>query len=358
MRASRRRRRAARRTSDDVRQESYPHPYPEGWYRLSDSVSLRSGHLRYIECLGRQLVLWRGENGLAHAMPAFCPHLGGNLSFGRVRGDCIECPFHGWRFAGDGRAAHIPYSDSIPDGVLAESFPVQEAHGQLFMYHAQPDSRLGTAGGPPYPVPRISEVDDGAFVFRGAYDAGRVHMHLIEFAENSVDNAHFQPVHGQMRIPWTRLKMPGVHVEHETGWRVDAEVPWKMHFHDNAVLRILGRRVEAAGASASITFFGPGGVVKFRFNVPDRGDIEMYQTHLPMGPLEQQVNFRWFADRRLPRLLVWYIVGNWMSQWARDITIWENKIHMQHPRLCRDDGPVFQLRRWYRQFIPDTDSTG
>jgi hypothetical protein len=31
---------------------------------------------------------------------------------GAVRGDCLECPFHLWRFKGeDGKCAAIPYSD-------------------------------------------------------------------------------------------------------------------------------------------------------------------------------------------------------------------------------------------------------
>ena len=352
MRAGRRKRPAASPAADAVRRESYPHPYPTGWYRLSDSASLRPGGLRHLECLGRQLVLWRSEDGAPHVMDAFCPHLGANLSHGRVRGDCIECPFHRWRFGGDGRAAHVPYSDHVPQGVLTEPFPVQEAHGQLFAYHSC------RGGGdrieqPPFPVPRIPEVDAGTFAFRGAHDAGRVRMHLLELAENSVDRAHFQPVHGQMRIPWTRLPVPGVQIEHDADWRVDRAVPWKMYFFDNAALRILGRRVERAGARARIAFLGPGGVVSFRFTIPGRGDIEMYQTHLPVGPLEQQVDFRWFADRRLPRLLVWYVVGNWISQWQRDIEIWEHKIYQARPRLCRDDGPVFQLRQWYRQFLPE-----
>ena len=352
MRTRRRKRPLVSPALDARRLKSYPHPYPQGWYRLSDSASLRPGDLRYVECLGRQLVLWRGENAEAHVMSAFCPHLGANLSHGRIRGDCIECPFHRWRFDGHGRAAKVPYSEHIPDGVLTEPFPLREVHGQVFMYHG-----CGDSAPPPYPAPDIPEVDAGKFVFRGAYDAGRVGMHILEFAENSVDRAHFQPVHGRMRIPWTQVVVPGVHIEHKADWRLDPEVPWKMYFFDDAHLRIFGLPMEGAGATARISFFGPGGVVKFRFTIPGRGDIEMYQTHLPIGPLEQQVDFRWFADRRLPRWLVWYIVGNWISQWARDIEIWENKIYREHPRLCRDDGPVFRLREWYGQFLPDTKTT-
>ena len=69
--------------------------------------------------------------------------------------------------------------------------------------------------------------------------------------------------------------------------------------------------------------------------------------------MEQHVHFEWFAHRRLPRLLVWYVVGNWITQWQQDIEIWENKIHRRSPRLCGDDGPVFELRKWYAQFVPE-----
>lgn len=31
---------------------------------------------------------------------------------GRVKGDCLECPFHSWAFRGeDGRCDNIPYSE-------------------------------------------------------------------------------------------------------------------------------------------------------------------------------------------------------------------------------------------------------
>ncbi len=135
MYASHRRRRERSPTSDAARLDSYPHPYPAGWYRLLDSRALQPGELRYFECLGRQLVLWRSDDGIPNAMHAFCPHMGANL----------------------------PYSDHLPDGILTETFPVQEVHGQIFMYHACDDGRQSATEAPPYPLPRIPEVDDGKF---------------------------------------------------------------------------------------------------------------------------------------------------------------------------------------------------
>ena len=57
--------------------------------------------------------------------------------------------------------------------------------------------------------------------------------------------AHFKPVHGKIRIPWTQVPVPGVHIEYETDWFVDRGVPWKMHFLDNAVLPV----TDSVGAS-------------------------------------------------------------------------------------------------------------
>ena len=76
----------------------------------------------------------------------------------------------------------------------------------------------------------------------------------------------------------------------------------------------------------------------------------MLQTHTPLAPLAQRVRFRWYAERSIPRLLVSYVIGNWVSQWREDIVIWENKIFRERPQLVSTDGPVHALRRWYRQF--------
>jgi 3-ketosteroid 9alpha-monooxygenase subunit A len=39
----------------------------------------------------------------------------------------------------------------------------------------------------------------------------------------------------------------------------------------------------------------------------------------------------------------------------QDVEIWTHKSRVDNPLLCADDGPVYQLRRWYEQFYTDVD---
>lgn len=337
--------------------ENYPYPYPSGWYRLLDSAQLKPGDLRYMECLGLELVVWRSKSGKAHVMHSFCPHLGANLSGGCVVGELIECPFHGWQFFGDGHVARVPYSEQIPRGALVKTYPQQEVHGQLFMFHDCLSAERTGDEVPPYPVPRIADVDEDRFVYRGAHDAGRFQMHLIEFAEISANKTQLPRAHGEMHVPWTQLKVPGFKIDDKTDWSVDFEAEGNMHFVNQFVPCVQGREIKTASVRALISFYGPGSLVKHRFTVPNRGRIEMYQTHLPIGPFEQQVNFRWFADRKLPQWLVWYIIGSWISRWTRDISNWKENAERTSANLARSDELVTRLLEWYQQYLPNALST-
>ena len=75
------------RPSNSVREQSYPPPYPDGWYRVAGSHELKPGAVLYRECLGTQMVVYRADDGSGrvHAMGAFCPHLGANLAGGCVK---------------------------------------------------------------------------------------------------------------------------------------------------------------------------------------------------------------------------------------------------------------------------------
>jgi len=339
-----------------MREQTYPPPFPDGWYRVAASDELARGAIRYLECLGTEIVLHRSDvDGSAHAMAAFCPHMGANLAGGCVKKGRLECPFHRWQFAADGRVAHVPYADKLP-GIRQRTWPTRELYGQIFIYYRGNAEALALGEPPPYEIPAIPEIDDGRFVYRGSHTPRNVHMHLIEFAENSVDFQHFSPLHGEMFVPWTNIRVPHIKVVHRAQWAPDPEQAHIAYFDNKAILEIFGHEVQRTRASARITFVGPASVVTFRFTIPDAGEILMFQTHLPLAPLEQQIRFTWFADKTMPRWLVHYVVGNWVSQWRNDIEIWENKIHLRKPVLLRGDGPIHRLRRWYQHFYPSGDA--
>ena len=80
------------------------------WHTVVDAHALRDAPLA-VSLFGEPLVLWR-DHGAVHAWADRCPHRGARLSLGRVlttlQGPRLECPYHGWQFAGGGRCRHVP----------------------------------------------------------------------------------------------------------------------------------------------------------------------------------------------------------------------------------------------------------
>jgi len=50
--------------------------------------------------------------GTIYALDNICAHAGGPLGEGFLDGDCVECPWHGWRYNQNGRAAGKPSNQS------------------------------------------------------------------------------------------------------------------------------------------------------------------------------------------------------------------------------------------------------
>ena len=56
--------------------------FPNGWYRLMASNELKPGDVRSIDCVGRNVVLFRGTDNKAYVLDAYCAHMGANLGIG------------------------------------------------------------------------------------------------------------------------------------------------------------------------------------------------------------------------------------------------------------------------------------
>ena len=80
-----------------------PFPIPFGWFQVAFPDDLAPGDVTALRYWGRDLVLWRDTDGGFHLQDAYCPHLGAHIGIGgTVDGDQVVCPFHGWRYDGDG----------------------------------------------------------------------------------------------------------------------------------------------------------------------------------------------------------------------------------------------------------------
>jgi phenylpropionate dioxygenase-like ring-hydroxylating dioxygenase large terminal subunit len=114
------------------------------WYPVVPSWRLQAAPLG-ITRLGENLVLWRGKDGAVHALEDRCPHRGARLSLGWNLGDRVACWYHGVEVGADGRVADVPAVEkcSLVGKAATKAYPVQEAHGAVFVYfgdrlHAEP----------------------------------------------------------------------------------------------------------------------------------------------------------------------------------------------------------------------------
>ncbi|CAG9790622.1 unnamed protein product [Diatraea saccharalis] len=103
-----------------------PPPFPNGWFVIAESQDLKIGEVLPVDALGQNLCLYRGDDNIPRCVDAYCPHLGANLAVGgAVIGNCIECPFHKWKFGEDGACVSVPGVEKGPGHVrllLSTSF--------------------------------------------------------------------------------------------------------------------------------------------------------------------------------------------------------------------------------------------
>ena len=106
------------------------------WYPAEESENITNEPLK-VQMLGLWFVLWRDEDGKAHCIPNTCTHRGGSLGDGKVVGNCVQCPYHGWLFAGDGTCERIPSLGplkKIPERSRIDAYPVEERYGLIFVF--------------------------------------------------------------------------------------------------------------------------------------------------------------------------------------------------------------------------------
>jgi 3-ketosteroid 9alpha-monooxygenase subunit A len=327
-----------------------PSRFARGWHCLGLARPFRDGSPHAVEAFGTKLVVFSDASGELHVLDAYCRHMGGDLSRGTVKGDAIACPFHDWRWGADGKCAQIPYSRRVPPTARTRSWQTLERNQQLFVWNDP------QGGAPPenvtIPLIEGSSSDEWS---NWTWDALTVDANCREVVDNVVDMAHFFYIHfafptyfrnvfeGHIASQYLRTRSRPDYAP-DTGRPSDGSTE-------------IGLTSEAA-------YYGPSYMIDY-LNYDYHGvpmDAVLINCHYPVTP--ERFVLQWgVIVKKLPGLSADQ-ADKVASKFAKfvglgfeqDVEIWTHKTRIDNPLLCADDGPVYQLRRWYEQFYLDTEA--
>lgn len=314
---------------------------PTGWFMIGFSADFTPGTVKPLEYLGQHLVAYRTADGVLTVLDAHCPHLGAHLGHrGKVNGDCVECPYHGWGFGPDGVNKYIPYEDRPNVSKALRSWPVKEQHEWVFMWH-------DPAGGPPrWDMPSVFEfdgvADDPADYYRGYPE------HTVVFAgepvhpqiplENAPDGEHFHYVHKANVIPYlTSWEVDGPFYRSTAGWPVSDG-------HGGTRLALSISNLSCGVGGSMSRFEGNTGYRLAFFTTPidDETSDMFYSIWWPKGEDPSDVP---------PDDVRELVHKQFMGAPLDDLEIWRHQVYVEHPALAQKDAkPYGALRKWARQF--------
>ena len=306
-------------------------PLPFGWFAIARSGDLQKGAVMSLQVCGEELVLWRGQDGLARAVDAICPHLGAHLGHGGVvvEND-IRCPFHHWRYRGDGSVAEIPYAPEMPDHFrqsCERGWRLIESMGVIFAWwHPHKVAPLFDIE----PVEEIA-VERWTAVH---YVEWTLDVHIQEITENSSDTAHFRALHDVPIPPVPELKVDG-YFRYSS---VTSKFPTSRGEVEGKI------DVRAPGPGVSFTRFW--GIT----------EMLLLQMQTPLDRERTRLRHLYFHPKDLDPAKVNVtkkLIANTTKQLEEDARIWPYKHHLEQPMLVKGDGPIMVYRRFYSRFYAD-----
>lgn len=105
------------------------------WVPIVLSRDIPPGVTRAVILDGQELVAWRSEGGAMQVWEDRCPHRGMRLSYGFVRGERLNCLYHGWEYGENAACRRIPAHPDleVPPTIRANAHAATETGGMVLV---------------------------------------------------------------------------------------------------------------------------------------------------------------------------------------------------------------------------------
>jgi vanillate O-demethylase monooxygenase subunit len=138
--------------------------------------------------LDTPVLLYRAQDGRAIALEDRCPHRGAPLSLGCRQGDAVQCGYHGFTYATDGKCIKVPSMKAPAASIKVRAFPILERPPLIWIYLGDPNAAHSVP-----PPPALDWTSDSTFsVIHGRMD---IDANFMLLKENVLDLTHFGYVH-------------------------------------------------------------------------------------------------------------------------------------------------------------------
>lgn len=326
----------------EVRQieaEAAPARFARGWHCLGLVKDFGDGRPHSFTAFGQKLVVFQGDDGKLNVLDAYCRHMGGDLSQGTVKGNEVACPFHDWRWGGDGRCKQVPYSKRAPRLARTATWPTLVQDGMLFVWN-DPERKP-----PPEDVtiPRIEGATSDEWTDWHWYSTV-VNTNCREVIDNVVDMAHFFYIHGSLPTQFKNIFEGHVAIQYmNSAGRGDLQP-------------VEGPKM--LGTTSVAGYYGPSFMIDdltYHYENIDHRTV-LINCHYPIDQNSFVLQYGIIvkkSEELTDELAMQTAVGlgDFVKMgFEQDVEIWKNKARIDNPLLVEEDGPVYQLRRWYEQF--------
>ena len=159
--------------------------YLKNWNPLMLADELPEGKIIRKDFLGTRVIVYRDTNGKPVVQSAYCPHVGADLSEGCLVKGTVQCAYHHWKFAPDGKCVDIPDETHIPRSVRIYPYPAAERWGMIWAFNGEEAL---------FDLPELPNIAEDDVYFRAFHHGVRPFEGWIP-SSNLVDFQHLKTVH-------------------------------------------------------------------------------------------------------------------------------------------------------------------